>query len=57
MPTQAMMPNGTVGLCRTCKARRFIHKRGRPHGSGLGQCRWPVARTFGWWLEIKRLGL
>jgi transposase len=43
--------------CRAIGARAFIHKRGRPHGSGLGQFRWPVERTLGWLLENKRLGL
>src|SRR3982750_126444 len=44
-------------LCRACKVRPFIHKRGRPHGSGLGRYRWPVERTLSWLLENKRLGL
>jgi transposase len=43
--------------CRAIGARPFIHKRGRPHGSGLGRFRWPVERTLGWLLENKRLGL
>src|SRR3954466_8196326 len=43
--------------CRAIGARPFIHKRGRQHGSGLGQFRWPVERTLGWLLENKRLGL
>src|SRR6185312_12260355 len=43
--------------CRAIGARAFIHKRGRPHGSGLGQFRWPVERTLSWLLENKRLGL
>jgi hypothetical protein len=41
-------------LCRACKVKPFIHKRGRPHGSGLGQYRWPVERTLSWLLENKR---
>ena len=44
-------------LCRACKVKPFIHKRGRPHGSGLGRYRWPVERTLSWLLENKRLGL
>jgi transposase len=44
-------------LCRACQVKPFIHKRGRPHGSGLGQYRWPVERTLSWLLENKRLGL
>jgi transposase len=44
-------------LCRTFEAEPFIHKRGRPHGSGLGQYRWPVERTLSWLLENKRLAL
>ena len=40
-----------------CKVKPFIHKRGRPHGSGLGRYRWPVERTLSWLLENKRLGL
>jgi transposase len=43
--------------CQAIGARPFIHKRGRLHGSGLGQFRWPVERTLGWLLENKRLGL
>jgi hypothetical protein len=42
---------------RTIGARPFIHKRKRPHGSGLGRFRCPVERTLGWLLENKRLGL
>jgi transposase len=44
-------------LCRACKVKPFIHKRGRLHGSGLGRYRWPVERTLSWLLENKRLGL
>jgi transposase len=44
-------------LRRACKVKPFIHKRGRPHGSGLGRYRWPVERTLSWLLENKRLGL
>jgi transposase len=33
-------------LCRACQVKPFIHKRGRPHGSGLGRYRWPVERTL-----------
>jgi transposase len=44
-------------LCRACKVRPVIHKRRRPHGSGLGRYRWPVERTLSWLLENKRLGL
>ncbi len=43
--------------CRAMGARPFIHKRRRPHGSGLGRFRWPVERTLAWLLENKRLGL
>src|SRR5919205_1509229 len=41
-------------LCRACKVKPFIHKRGRPPGSGLGRYRWPVKRTLSWLLENKR---
>jgi hypothetical protein len=44
-------------LFRACKVKSFIHKRGRPHGSGLGRYRWPLERTLSWLLENKRLGL
>lgn len=44
-------------LCRDFKVAPRIHKRGRPHGSGLGKRRWPVERTNAWLLENKRLGL
>src|ERR687885_2518137 len=37
-------------LCRACKVKPFIHKRGRPPGSGLGRDRWPVERTLSWLL-------
>jgi transposase len=44
-------------LCRAFKAEPHIHKRGRPHGSGLGRRRWPVERSNAWLLENKRLAL
>ena len=43
--------------CRTFGVEPRIHKRGRPHGSGLGKRRWPVERTNAWLLENKRLAL
>jgi transposase len=43
-------------LCRRFRAEPHIHKR-RPHGSGLGQRRWPVERCNAWVLENKRLAL
>lgn len=44
-------------LCRAFGAEPNIHKRGQPHGSGLGQRRWPVERSNAWVLENKRLAL
>ena len=44
-------------LCRRFHAEPHIHKRRRPHGSGLGQRRWPVERCNAWVLENKRLAL
>ena len=44
-------------LCRRFSAKPHIHKRGRPHGSGLGKRRWPVERSNAWVLENKRLAL
>jgi transposase len=44
-------------LCRSFGVRPCIHKRGQPHGSGLGKRRWPVERTNAWLLENKRLAL
>ncbi len=44
-------------LCRRFGAEPHIHKRGRPHGSGLGKRRWPVERSNAWLLENKRLAL
>ena len=44
-------------LCRAFDVEPFIHKRGTPHGSGLGKRRWPVERSLSWLLENKRLGL
>jgi transposase len=44
-------------LCRRFGAEPHVHKRGRPHGSGLGQRRWPVERSNAWVLENKRLAL
>ena len=41
--------------CRLSGAEPRIHKRGRPHGSGLGRRRWPVERSLAWVLENKRL--
>jgi transposase len=44
-------------LCRRFGAEPHIHKRRRPHGSGLGKRRWPVERSNAWVLENKRLAL
>ena len=44
-------------LCRSFAAKPQIHKRRRPHGSGLGRRRWPVERCNAWLLENKRLAL
>ena len=44
-------------LCRQFGAEPQIHKRGLPHGSGLGKRRWPVERSNAWLLENKRLAL
>jgi len=44
-------------LCRAFGAEPHIHKRGQPHGSGLGKQRWPVERSNAWVLENKRLAL
>ena len=44
-------------LCRQFGAEPRIHKRGQPHGSGLGKRRWPVERSNAWVLENKRLAL
>src|SRR3954471_23565770 len=44
-------------LCRKFDAEPCIHKRGQPHGSGLGKRRWPVERSNAWVLENKRLAL
>jgi transposase len=45
------------GLCRAFGAEPHLHKRGRPHGSGLGKQRWPVERSNAWILENRRLAL
>ena len=44
-------------LCRQFGVEPRIHKRGQPHGSGLGTRRWPVERSNAWVLENKRLTL
>jgi transposase len=44
-------------LCRLFGAEPCIHKRGQPHGSGLGTHRWPVERSNAWLLDNKRLAL
>ncbi len=44
-------------LCRLFGAEPQLHKRGQPHGSGLGKRRWPVERSNAWLLENKRLAL
>ena len=44
-------------LCRQFGAEPHIHKRGQPHGSGLGKRRWPVERSNAWVLENRRLAL
>jgi transposase len=48
---------GNRDLCRAFEADPHLHKRGRPHGSGLGRRRWPVERSNAWLLENKRLAL
>jgi transposase len=44
-------------LCRRFGVEPRIHKRGQPHGCGLGTRRWPVERSNAWVLENKRLAL
>ena len=44
-------------LCRAFGVEPRIHARGRPHGSGLGRRRWPVARSNAWVSENRRLAL
>ncbi len=44
-------------LCRHFGAKPQIHTRGQPHGSGLGQRRWPVERSNAWVVENRRLAL
>jgi len=44
-------------LCRAFGAQPSIHKRGQPHGSGLGKRRWPVERSNAWVLDNRRLAL
>ena len=44
-------------LCRAFGAEPCIHKRGQPHGSGLGTQRWPVERSNPWVLENRRVAL
>jgi transposase len=44
-------------LCRRFGAEPHIHKRGQPHGSGLGGRRWPVERSNAWVLDNRRLAL
>jgi len=44
-------------LCRSFDAEPQIHRRGTPHGSGLGKRRWPVERSLAWVLENRRLTL
>jgi transposase len=44
-------------LCRRFGAEPRTHKRGQPHGSGLGKQRWPVERSNAWVLENQRLAL
>jgi transposase len=44
-------------LCRAFGAEPRLHRRGRPHGSGLGRRRWPVERSHAWILENRRLAL
>jgi len=44
-------------LCRAFGTQPWIHTRGQPPGSELGQRRWPVERRAAWVLENKRLAL
>ena len=44
-------------LGRSSGAKPHIGKRRQPHGSGLGQERWPVERTNAWLPENKRLAV
>lgn len=37
------------GICTS------IARRGEPHGSGLGELRWPVEGTISWLHQFKRL--
>ncbi len=55
-PTKGMMPRATATYA-PFGAEPHIHKRGRPHGSGLGGRRWPVERSNAWVLESRRLAL
>jgi transposase len=48
---------GNRETCRAFGAEPHLHKRGRPHGSGLGKRRWPVERSNAWLLENRRLAL
>ena len=48
---------GNRETCRAFGAEPQLHKRGRPHGSGLGKRRWPVERSNAWLLENRRLAL
>jgi transposase len=44
-------------LCRRFGAKPYIHRRGRPRGSGLGKRRRPVERSNAWVPENRRLAL
>ena len=44
-------------LCVAFCVEPRIHRRGEPHGSGLGTRRWPVERSNAWVLENRRLAL
>ena len=41
--------------CRTFRAEPCLHKRGRPHGLGLGKRRWQIEHSNAWMLENRRL--
>ena len=54
-PTAATTTTNTAGLLRARGITPVIARRKTEHGSGLGQVRWVVERTFAWLHQFKRL--
>ena len=53
--TAVMMLRRSGKVCVADASSLFLAKRNTEHGSGLGQWRWVVERTFAWLNQFRRL--